>query len=172
VVLIGILSALIVPEMKGTFEDALLRSTSRKLVDAFSLASSQAVALGQVCRFHLDAHTGRFELEKRVRRGGVEDFIPLKDLAGSEGTLDSRISIQIRETEPTPGDGDDADVAAEPAPPALDASVSPDNESILFNADGTADSREISLHDRTGFGLVLRLNPITAGIRVRELPHE
>src|SRR5690242_12073923 len=40
-VLIGILTALILPEMRGTYEDALLRSTSRQLVNAFNLAYSR-----------------------------------------------------------------------------------------------------------------------------------
>src|SRR6516162_8771785 len=35
IVLIGILSAMILPNMKGTYGDALLRSTSRELVNAF-----------------------------------------------------------------------------------------------------------------------------------------
>ena len=43
VLLISVLTALIIPEMKGTFEDALLRTTSRQLLDAFALASSRAV---------------------------------------------------------------------------------------------------------------------------------
>jgi prepilin-type N-terminal cleavage/methylation domain-containing protein len=31
IVLIGIMTAMIIPEMKGTFEEALLRSTAREL---------------------------------------------------------------------------------------------------------------------------------------------
>ena len=38
-VLIGIMIAMIIPEMKGTFEDALLRSTSRDLVSVCVLIS-------------------------------------------------------------------------------------------------------------------------------------
>src|SRR6185503_4211867 len=38
IVLIGIMAAMIVPEMKGTYEEALLRATSRRLVDVFHLA--------------------------------------------------------------------------------------------------------------------------------------
>src|SRR5690349_11843034 len=37
VVLIGILSAVIIPEMRGTYEEAVLRSTSRELVNAFNI---------------------------------------------------------------------------------------------------------------------------------------
>ena len=44
VALIGILTVMILPEMRGTFEDTLLRASSRKLIDVFSLASSEAVS--------------------------------------------------------------------------------------------------------------------------------
>jgi len=47
-VLIGILSAMILPEMKGTYGDALLRSSARDLVNVFSIASSRAVSLNQL----------------------------------------------------------------------------------------------------------------------------
>ena len=63
-VLIGIMAALIIPEMKGTFEDALLRSTARKLVSAFNLAASQAVTVNQLHRVRLDRKAGRYILER------------------------------------------------------------------------------------------------------------
>ena len=53
-VLIGIMTAMILPEMKGTYEDALLRSTSRELVSVCSLASSHAVSVNQAYRLRLD----------------------------------------------------------------------------------------------------------------------
>src|SRR5436190_209940 len=53
VVLIGIVTAVIIPEMKGTYEDALLRSTSRELVNTFKLAYSRAVTLNQIHRVRL-----------------------------------------------------------------------------------------------------------------------
>ena len=60
VVLIGILTAMIIPEMKGTYGDALLRSTSRDLVNVFNLAYSRAVTLNQTHRVRLpQASSGR-----------------------------------------------------------------------------------------------------------------
>src|SRR5271157_5483938 len=38
IVLVGILSAMIIPEMKGSYGDALLRATGRDLVSVFGLA--------------------------------------------------------------------------------------------------------------------------------------
>src|SRR5438045_4322565 len=89
-VLIGIVSALIIPQMKGTYEDRLLRSTSRELVDVFGLAYSRAVSLNQLHRVHLDFASGRYALERRVRQGGQYSFVPVTDIPGSEGTLDTR----------------------------------------------------------------------------------
>src|SRR5687768_1339095 len=62
-VLIGIASAMIVPAMHGTYEDALLRSTARKLVDVFNLANSRAVTLNQPFRVRLDTKEGKYSLE-------------------------------------------------------------------------------------------------------------
>ena len=89
IVLIGIVSALIIPEMKSGYQDALLRSTSRNLMNAFSIASSRAVSLNQLHRVQIDANTGRYIIEKRIRETAQgEEFAPLKDVSEAEGTLD------------------------------------------------------------------------------------
>src|SRR5512141_2261447 len=48
IILIGILTAAIIPEMRGTYQDALLRATSRELINEFGLASSRAISRNQV----------------------------------------------------------------------------------------------------------------------------
>ena len=53
-VLIAILSAMIIPEMKGTYGDALLRSSGRDLMNVIELASSRAVSLNQTLRLKVD----------------------------------------------------------------------------------------------------------------------
>src|SRR5882757_2524280 len=102
IVVIGVLSAMIIPEMTGTYEDALLRSTSRELVNAFSIASSRAVSLNQLHRVRLDTKTGRYVIEKRVRETLQGDEFKPIDISESEGRLDTRISIQVRKPEETP----------------------------------------------------------------------
>lgn len=159
VLLIAVLTALIVPEMKGTFEDALLRSTSRKLLDAFALASSRAITLNQDCRVKLDLAEGRFVVERRVMVAGRESFVPLKDVDGSEGKLDKRIAIQFTPSEELTA-GDDSQAA--PAEPVAGAANADSENSVAFYSDGTADLAEIQLRDRSGFLLKLRLNPVTA----------
>src|SRR4029434_1907932 len=73
------------------------RSAGRELIDVCHLAHSRAVSLNQVHRLKLDERTGRFFVEKRIREtetGG--EFAQIKDVPGSEGTLDNRIKIRIR----------------------------------------------------------------------------
>jgi len=159
VLLIAVLTALIVPEMKGTFEDALLRSTSRKLLDAFALASSRAITLNQDCRVKLDLAEGRFVVERRVMVAGRESFVPLKDVDGSEGKLDKRIAIQFTSPEELTA-GDDSQAA--PASDAVTPAKTDSENSVAFYSDGTADLAEIQLRDRSGYLLKLRLNPVTA----------
>ena len=159
VLLIAVLTALIVPEMKGTFEDALLRSTSRKLLDAFALASSRAITLNQDCRVKLDLAEGRFVVERRVMVAGRERFVPLKDVDGSEGKLDKRIAIQFTSPEELTA-GDDGQAA--PASDAVTPANTDSENSVAFYSDGTADLAEIQLRDRSGYLLKLRLNPVTA----------
>ncbi len=70
VMIIGIMTAVIIPEMKGSFEDALLRSTSRKLVDLFSLANSRAVGMNRAQQVRLDSKNGRYFVESSDRNRG------------------------------------------------------------------------------------------------------
>jgi type II secretory pathway pseudopilin PulG len=181
-VLIGILTAVMIPEMRGSYEDAVLRSTGRELINACHLAYSRAVSLNQVHRLKLDERTGNYVVEKRIREtdlGG--DFEPLKDVPGSQGKLDTRIKIQIHSVSeemtvapPT----DESTPAPEPTPapetaPTEARAPIPDLDSgISFYPDGTADGREIVLRDRDGFRVGLRISPVTARIQIVDLPRE
>ena len=166
IVLIGILSAMIIPELKGGYQDALLRSTSRNLVNAFGIASSRAVSMNQLHRVRLDAKTGRYLIEKRTRETVQGDeFAPLKDVSDAEGTLDPRVSIQVRKPEETPAD----------APEGTSSTAAPNASTIdiiSFYSDGTADSTELLLRDRQGFRLLLRINPITSRVNLLALERE
>jgi len=67
-VLVGIMTAMIIPAMRGTYEDALLRSTSRKLVNVLNLASTRAIALNQPHRVRLDHKNGRYSSRDGYRK--------------------------------------------------------------------------------------------------------
>ena len=165
IVLIGIMAALIVPEMKGTYEDALLRSTSRRLVDAFHLAYSRAVSLNQLHRVRFDRINGRYLIE---RAGNGSAFIPAGDIPDGEGALDSRISVEFRKQDEALSSvaGQGMSAASE------DPEVRNKDEGIAFYADGTADAGEVLLRDRDGFRLALRINPVTAQVQIVELERQ
>ncbi len=162
VVLIGIISAMIIPEMKGSFDDALLRSTGRDLVNVFSFASSRAVGLGQCYRVKFDTQAGHYAVERQIHDGTGTDFVPLKDVSGAEGRLDPRIAITITPPDESSSENDLGSASADQSLP----------DAISFYPDGTSDAMEIRLRDHDGFQLLLALNPITARVRVTEPQHE
>jgi type II secretion system protein H len=162
VAIIGITAAMVIPEMKGTFADALLRSAGRDLANAANMAASRSVSLNQLCRLNLNTHTGEYVVERQRQEGGRMAFEPVKDLPGGKGTLDSRITLAVAAPAPAaPGDAE--------APPTTDAAA-PD--AISFYPDGTADAAEIKLRDRDGFELILQINPITGRVHVEDPKHE
>src|SRR5882724_10172484 len=110
IVIIAIMTAMIIPEMRGTYEDALLRSTSRDLVSVFELASSRAISLNQLHRVRLDVSTGRYVVERQAPESAPEEFIPLTDISGCKGELDKRILIEIRRPDGAPSETDLAPV--------------------------------------------------------------
>lgn len=170
VVIIGIMTVAIVAEMKGTFEDALLRSSARKVVGAASLAHSQSVTAYRPHRLLFDTATGRYRIEewRSDPDGEGHGFRAIPHLPGAEGDLDPRISLEIRKA------GEESD-AAELNRPQL-TTEPPGSASapltVLFQPDGTAERAEIHLRDRTGAGLALRLNPMTSRIRISNLERE
>jgi type II secretion system protein H len=166
VVLIGLITALIVPEMKGTFQDMLLRSTARDLVSAFSLASSQAITVHQTHRVRMDSSSGHYFVERTARQAEAGGgFTPVSNLPGAKGELDGRIKIMIHKARDEAGENEE-----ERSPFSAPDREQPGQTSALsFYPDGTAEAGEIELRDGEGFGLALRLNATTARVRVIEL---
>lgn len=184
IVLMGILAAMIIPEMRGTYGDAVLRAGGRELADVCSIASSRAVSFNQVHRVHVDPATRRFRVERRVRGlDRVPMFVPLKDVSGSEGQLSEHVTVRIQPasdtsepglSESTSPAGSDVDGSREPGretdPGSGESAERVPSQGLSFYPDGTADRGEILLRDSEGFGLVLRINPVTARVRVVDLP--
>lgn len=159
VAIIAIMTAMIIPEMKGTYQDALLRSTGRDLVNALELAHSRAVSFNQSHRVRIDPREGVFIVEKSVRDRAGENFQPLRDVAGGNGKLDSRIKVELHDSSDISPDADGAMAQA-----ADD--FQPDENTIGFYSDGTADPKEILLEDSEGFRLALKINGTTAHVAV------
>lgn len=169
ILLIAIMSAAIIPAMRGTYQDALLRSTSRELVNSLGIAYSRAVSLNQLHRIRFDTQTGRYQVERRDPSAAREEFVPIKDIPGCQGTLDARISLRIHKR------GDEAsDASSQPEnPPAsADEAMAESDGTVSFYPDGTADAAELELRDRDGFRLALQINPTTARVHIVELKRE
>jgi type II secretion system protein H len=163
IIIIGIMTALMIPEMKGTFQDALLRSTSRELINVFDLTYSRAVSLNQLRRVRLDEKTGRYLVEKQVTENGQEEFVPADDVPGSKGQLDSRIAVEFHQ----PGN-----ISSEANSEAPVSGNDLSGVTIAFYPDGTADGGNITLRDREGFRLLLQINPVTARVHAVEMERE
>jgi type II secretion system protein H len=148
IVLMVILTALILPEMRGTFEDAVLRSTGRKLVSAMNLAHSRAVTLQQTHRVVLDVKSERFVVERMAREGEGSGYTAVSDIPGGTGPLDKRITIEVHK----------------------DGEANP--EMVSFYPNGTAEAAQIVMRDREGFALAVKVNGITARVSAHELGRE
>jgi type II secretion system protein H len=169
VVIVGIMSVAITAEMHGTFQDELLRATSRDLASAFNLASSRAISVNRPYRIRIDRFKHRYFLE-RSRRGGKE-FFAARDTASGTGKLDPRIAIELME--PGINAPDDAGrPAADSAPEQPSASVGFPQDAVTFYPDGTADRCELELTDKDGYKLAMRVNPVTSRIQVKALGHQ
>ena len=164
--IIGILSAAIVAEMRGTFEDALLRATSRQLAAAFSAASSRAIAVNRPYRIRIDKAAHRFFLQ-RSRRGSLE-FYPVRDIPAASGALDPRISLNVLRPEAYPSQ-EAGEAALETGGSRGDLESRPQEDEVTFYPDGTAEARQIVLADRDGFRLALRIDPITSRVQIRKM---
>lgn len=169
ITIIGIVTAVMIPEMKGSFQDALLRSASRELINVFDLAYSRAVSLNQLRRVRLDEKTGRYLMEKQIIQNGQEDFVPVDDAPSGKGQLDPRIAVEFRHpVEISPDEN-----TSSPAPVSgNDSENAGTGITIAFYPDGTADPGEILLRDRDGYRLLLQINPVTARVHVVEMERE
>lgn len=164
--LMGILTAAVVPTLRGTLEAEILHAQSRRLIGAIDLAYSGAVTLGQPHRLRLNPREQRFFVEARLLGAdGHAEFVAIPYSSGSAGVIDSRIAIT---REPAEGPSESGSRERTPAPE--DPSALEVTEPITFYPDGTADAAVLVLQDPQGFRQALRINPVTARVEVRALP--
>ncbi len=169
VIVIGIMTAMVLPEMRGTYGDTVLRSASRDLVDACGIASSRAVSFCQEHRLRLDPVEGRYVVERRIGApNGEESFVPVRDVPGSTGKMDGRLTFRIL----PPAQGSNGEAAGAAENPEEETSQVGGGDGVGFYPDGTSDGGQILLRDRDGFRLALRINPITARVRVIPMQRE
>lgn len=151
-VVIGIVGGAMVAEMGGTFEDALLRETARKIIDACDSANSRAVATGRSHALTFDSRDGKFASRSKAT----------PETIANSGEFDTRIAVDIRE----PASDEEEDESEGQL--AVERERISRAEVINFYADGSCDPREFFLKDKSGRELALRLNAITSRIRIME----
>jgi type II secretion system protein H len=170
VVLIGIVTATVVPKMAGTFEDALLRTTARRLASALSLTWSQSVSVGQMHRLEIDMEAGQYRIERAEQNPEMgRQMISVKNVGGASGELDRRIDVEILSAAVVAAESEESSDGPQPF---LEEAEVVQRTGVMFFPDGTAEAVEIRLRDRERFGLALIVNPITGRVRTRTLERE
>lgn len=169
--LIGILSAMILPEMRGSLEDAVIRSSCRRWVELFETANSRAISSQERVRFIFDPGRGKFHLEHELgTREGQKRFAVLNENSSMSGEMDPRVTVTIQSS------GSREPMAANPRSAGRSGSrkrhgLELANANVItFHPDGTVDPVEVVLRDPSGHGRVLRLNSITARVSIHDLP--
>jgi type II secretion system protein H len=164
VVLMAVMTALIIPEMRGTFEEALLRANARKMVSACNLAYARSISLNKTISVRVNPKGSGYLVEAEPGTQDIEDnAAPAGDSPESKGDLDSRVTVKIRRVTPSP-----AEPGGEEPPPAEEETGKTDV--IRFHPNGTADAAEIVLRDRQGFELLLRVSPATGRVNILDPP--
>ena len=171
IIVISIVSAVMIPQFRGTFDSALLGATSRELISALNLASSQAITVNRPHRLCVDVREGRYWLEVLAEDGSGQSRyqpVPRLDIGAQigedRGVLDERIRVEVEDLRLDPQQL----AALGPRPPTA-AREGGAVELIYFRPDGTADGRRIVLRDRAGFGLEILILPSTSRIEARRL---
>jgi type II secretion system protein H len=157
ITVIAVLTGVMVAEMGGTYEDALLRTNARKLIDVCDAASNRAIAAQQAQVLKIDAASGHFAVRAKARE------IDEKEAFLTEGDLDQRIGLKIRE--PAHVEDSDADESEQSEQPT-------ELGTVMFYPDGSADAREFTFRDRAGVEVVLRINPTTSRVRIVEMAEQ
>jgi len=160
--LIGIFTGVMLAEMRGTFEDALLRSSARDLMSGLSLAGSRAVSLNQAQSFVFDSASHAFTVQPKDKAAAANPEAANNSF-NEVRKIDERVTIAIRDPAELP-----PEIQGEEYVPSAEREEKVERDVITFYPDGTADRREIILRDRNNMELALRINPVTGRVRIEE----
>ena len=163
-VIIAVMTALMIPDMKGSYEEALLKSNARKLSAAFNTAYSKAITTHQLHRVRIDTVEGKLFVEARTKE--IETpYLPLKEFDRKDSQLHSNISMRFHE----PQQGFTGDPTQVPNPSMVSPSDPQPENVFVFQPDGTCKGKDVEMRDRMGFGLMIHLNRITSRVTFENL---
>jgi prepilin-type N-terminal cleavage/methylation domain-containing protein len=160
-VIASIMTLLMLPEMRGTYEEALLRANARKIANAFRSAYSSAVITHRQHRVRIDPSNAALVVESRNSEGEIP-FTPLKEFEREMSQLHKTIALRFHP--PKPAFTGETDGPQAPLPTTSSGQDLPEG-TFLFHADGTCEGQDIEIRDRMGFGLLIHLNPVTSRVR-------
>lgn len=193
VTLLGILAAMVTPQLAGSRQEALLKAAARRLVATFRLAYSQAVTTQQTVTFYWNASDQRYRLEATPSdlAGASQDGAGGQAVSfpGADGEIDQRISVRLRSrgrassssassSARGPSNRASASRTSSTRPPrgaapnatrSSGGATSTPPEQIAFQPLGTADAAELLLEDQEGFALVVRVDPVTSQVTTEAL---
>lgn len=165
VTVLGILAAMVTPELAGSRQEALLRAAARQLIGTFRLAYSQAVTTQQTVTFQWNPSDQRYRLEATSNNlAGVQQESPegaTLSVPGSEGQIDSRVTVRLRTHGGRSATTGPSNSRARQAASGADQ--------IAFQPLGTADMAELVLEDQEGFTILLHVDPVTARVTTNAL---
>lgn len=162
--LMGILAAVVIPEMRGSVEDALLKSECRKWIHVIGLASSHAISRNQTCRLRHLPSQDRYVFEVEKPGQGTRQFEMVREMQGADGRLDPRVKVSIRRT----GNSGAGNLRGGGGFASEFSNSNSEAGLVHFYPDGTSEACQIRLEDRMGFSLVLVMNPVTSRLRIAD----
>ena len=163
-VIASIMTVLMIPEMKGSYEEALLRSNARKLGAAFKAAYSGAITTHKQHRVRINQEDSKLIVE--VRTAEIDaPYMPLKQFDRRTSQLHPSVSLRFHKPK--------SDFNGQDLPPVPATNLENDEDHakgiFLFQPDGTCKGSDIELRDRMGFGLLVHLNAITSRVQFNPL---
>lgn len=175
VALIGILAGVMVPEMRGSFEEARLRTTTRKLIQTIAYARSQAITQGAPHRFRVDPAAHQFWIEKQTRPTPTTVSSERVETFGSlVSTYPEGIRIELAPSQAAAApqqSSSDPFAARQPAGQAsrTRASQNPKN-TVTFDITGQTQPTDVIIEDTAGFMRLLQINGLTGRVRLIPQP--
>jgi type II secretion system protein H len=174
IVIIGVMGALIVPEMSGTFGDSKIKSSARKIIQAAGLAQSRAVSINHEHRLQFDTRNHRFSISRRVVDPNLgETFVPVNEISGSQGTWSDSVELTLRDPAVDPEEIPlPTWELSDPLSMQSQSTTSEPESFISFKADGSASRKELVLKHSDGHGLVISILPATGRMSIQPLKED
>ena len=174
IVIIGVMGALIVPEMSGTFGDSKIKSSARKIIQAAGLAQSRAVSINHEHRLQFDTRNHRFSISRRVVDPNLgETFVPVNEISGSQGTWSDSVELTLRDPAVDPEEIPlPTWELSDPLSMQSQSTTSEPESFISFKADGSTSRKELVLKHSDGHGLVISILPATGRMSIQPLKED